>query len=203
MPITPCASDCGVTIPAALVEPCKLRARQGGIKRLVYFSCDLDFAAIATEEFWSDNVSLCKIRISPELSAEMPKATANKKRTASCRPEQIISKTFTLNFMDSSDQRDLAGLYQDYPFYNSISENQSNLVFGFFDCNGMFFGPFINAVYDISSVIENSNDGDQHWDGSITWTAQEIEQPIDLSAVNPVPGENVYNYLVNNITFTC
>lgn len=178
-----CSSNCAVVVPTAPSQGCKITTRKGGIKRLIYASCDITFADLTDLNEWQEFIDYDKIHASGEILGSKPKGTFEKKKVASCRAEQIVGGTKVINFSDYNAD-DTAFL--DYGFYNSIMTNHGNMVVGYVDCNDNFYGWIENFSAEIDDEREEDVKGNTFFAGSLTYEAIEMIVPVNIPGLNAI-----------------
>lgn len=158
-------------------EGCGLKTRSGGISRLVFAACNLEFNDINDTAEWCQYVAEGRIVMSSPVVGQKPKGTATKKRLSSCQSESVIGFERTVTFIDNAADNDE---FRDFDFYNVLSENPSLYKFGFITCEGFFYGFVDDFTIEVDHVIEDNNLGNSFWDGIISWTGFKMLKPINI-----------------------
>jgi hypothetical protein len=127
-----------------------------------------------------------------EVLGQKPKANATRKKTSSCRGEQVIGFDYSVTFQDYN--ADNIG-FSDYDFWNTIQSEYQRFQVGFLTCDGYLHGfePFTpngergtlitNFTIEISNVIEDDYNGSSFWDGTIEWKAKVEHKPIIVPGI--------------------
>ncbi|MGL5131052.1 MAG: hypothetical protein ACRC78_00920, partial [Planktothrix sp.] len=181
-------NGCGGSLPKPIVGRCDTKRRTGGISRLVFAPCWLNFKNINDPAEWCDFVSRGIIVASGELVGSKPKSSPVKKKISACRSETTIGEDFTLNFTDhTADNID----FSDFDFWNTIKQQTESLIFGFVTCEGLFYG-FTKFGIEVDQVIEDSNNGTSFWEGIMAWQGNQTIEPITVP--------NLENILIGDCT---
>ncbi len=114
--------------------------KRGGIKYFVAMTCDQSFTDITDQLEWDAMITAKKIRLSPELEAELAAATHTTDVINTCvQTMAYLGSEIPLNF-SSGDYSTDGAEYTAAEFWDYLLKNYQNLRFGFFDCDGQFYG---------------------------------------------------------------
>lgn len=174
-----CSTPCQVK-PPAWASTCKNGARLGGIPYLVFFACDIyqTIANFAADDFsiiadWCTGIEAGDIQISPPLVASKPVASFTKKRTISCAPERPVGAARTISFTSAQVDNTAIGArnvqYTDIDFWNTVLEDQAELLAGYIDCEGRFWGVTNEFSLEVSFMHEDNSQGNAQWEGVFGW----------------------------------
>jgi hypothetical protein len=167
-----CVTECAPDLPVSYTGGCGVTLRNGGISKLAFIKCDYEFTDIASRTEWEAAIASKNVVLTGLLVGQKPKGSFTKKRITSCGPEAIVGGEKTITFQDfNSDAADCA----DVDFWNAIQLNATNYRFGYYTCDGYFYGPIDNFQVEVDQVIEDNNTGSIFWDGTITWNATQVE----------------------------
>lgn len=173
-----CVETCAPDLPESYAGGCGVTLRNGGISKLVFIKCDYEFDTITDRTEWIAAIAAGNVVLSGLLVGQKPKGSFTKKRITSCGPEAIVGGEKTVTFQDyNSDIEDCA----DVAFWNQIQSNATNYRFGYYTCDGFFYGPIDNFQVEIDQVIEDNNTGSIFWDGTITWNATTVECGVAIN----------------------
>jgi len=184
-----CTPECEIKPPKGNSGACVKQPRQGGISRLVIATCLVGDLSTMTSEEICTLITLGKLTVSPELIAQRPAASTTGKKFSSAKPEQITNYENSITFQSYLLDED----YSDYDFWNDLKINANSYQFGWLDTNGLFYGWIPNAVFQVMPVSEDSNQGNQYWEGSIKWNASSTTPEI-----KPISIQNFLNDLLTN-----
>jgi hypothetical protein len=62
-----------------------------------------------------------------------------------------------------------ADQFSDIDFWNTILENQGELLGGYLDCEGRFWGVANDFSLEVSFMHEDSSQGNSQWEGVFGW----------------------------------
>ena len=162
-----CIPECEIKPPKKIGGSCVKQPRQGGISRLVIASCLVGDLSTMTSEQICTLITLGKIIVSPELIGQRPAASTSGKKFSSKKPEQITNYENSITFQNYLLEDD----YYDYDFWSDLKANANSYQFGWLDTNDLFYGWIPDAVFQVMPVSEDSNQGNQYWEGSIKWNS--------------------------------
>lgn len=171
-----CAPACAVK-PPKIPKDCGVNIRPGGIRHIVFAPCSLRFKNIYNLNEWAEYVLKGDIVISSPLVGQKAKGSFTKKRVNSCQPEVVIGIERSITFMDHN--ADLLE-YSDFNFYNQIQANPNLYQFGFITCNNEFYGFIDTFSIEVDLVIEDNNNGNSFWDGTISWQGFDMPTPLNI-----------------------
>lgn len=191
-----CSTLCGTTLPP-YPSGCTPRLATGGIERLVFLACDVDFtsAAVTEESFWDDLITSCKIRISPPILGSKARGSFTKARPSSCLPEVPIYGTKTVNFSAKDYPTDLSN----FTFWNEVDVNQQLYKVGWFMCNGELYG-FYPYASEVDEEFGDNKTTERMITGVITIESREMLVPTDV--LNGLSFD-LRKKLVDHITYDC
>lgn len=144
-----CNPDCLVEVPKLNVfNGCNINTRKGGIARLAFLKCvpNLVFPfapADGSTNGWSNlnNVkwAICNdlLFISGKILGQKPKGSVNKKRLASCEPEETVSGTKTITGADYNAASDNSLI--EYDFWDSIFTNRKFMYVSWITCSDLWY----------------------------------------------------------------
>lgn len=184
-----CSVNCSILPPRPIKEGCGLTVRSGGISRLVFASCNIQFIDVTDLSEWCTLVNEGKIIVTSPIIGQKPKGSSTKKRLSSCQSESVIGFERTITFQDYNSDN----LYADFDFYNDILENSALYKFGWITCDGLFFGLIDEFTIEVDQIIEDTNLGSTYWDGIISWTGFNMSSPIKLNGLISVLQGNCNN----------
>jgi hypothetical protein len=182
-----CPSACAPSLPTNYSGGCGIVTRPGGIKKFVMIKCDYEFTDITDLEEWAAAVTSGDVVASGLVLAQKPKGSFTKKRITSCEPEAVVGGEKTITFQDYNTDTVTeggAGILH-YDFWNTIISQTQNYRFGFITCDGYFYGPIDNLQIEIDEVIEDNDNGNTFFDGTISWNSVVMNAPVkvDLNGV--------------------
>lgn len=175
-----CASSCVVTVPTRPTG-CGVTTRQGGIKALAFIVCDYTFTDIEDAAEWATAITAGNVVLTKELMGELPRASPNKKRVSSCSAERTIGYTRTVAFVDYNTDPNWNGATPtvlDTTFWNTLLANPNKYKFGYYTCDGTFYGPVNDFTIDVSNVIPPDNTDVQRWEGTIEFNSLTNLAPV-------------------------
>jgi len=161
-----CSSTCAPSLPTSPSAGCGVQTRNGGISRFAFVKCDYEFSEINNRQEWIDAIDNGDVVLTGLILGQKPKGSFTKKRISSCSPEAIVGKENQVTFNDFNS--DAEGC-TDTDFWNAIVLNASNYQFGYYTCDGYFYGLVSEFQIEVDQVIEDSNVGSIFFDGTITW----------------------------------
>lgn len=156
-----CSSSCFSQINQYILN-CNKSVKPGGISHFVFKLCTVAIPDYCDPNNWITNIDAKRIVVSGPVMAGKPAASNSKRQIYRCRPEQIISSTKTIDFMDYNNTCN-----GNYDFWNDISMYPTKYQVGWFHCDGSFYG-FYNFTLEIDEVIEDTNKGSTYKVGKIT-----------------------------------
>ena len=168
-----CPSSCAPALPPSITGGCGITTRTGGISKLVFVKCDYVFEDISDRTEWEAAVNHTTggepdpiVVFSGLLLAQKPKGTFTKKRISSCAPEQLVGKENQITFQDfNSDTLDC----KDIEFWNTLVTASSSYQFGYYTCDGYFYGLVPEFSLEVDQVIEDNSTGNIFFDGTVSW----------------------------------
>lgn len=182
-----CSTNCVVDLPRPLVNQCRPQSRNGGISHIIFMACNATISDVMDCQVWADLATNGQVVSTLEVLGQKPKANATRKRTSSCRSEQVIGFDYSVTFQDyNADNTD----FTDYDFWNTIQQEYTQFQVGFITCDGYLHGfePFTpggnagtlitNFTIEVSNVIEDDYNGSSYWDGSIEWKSKAEHKPV-------------------------
>lgn len=172
-----CAASCTQLPPRPIGEGCGVTTRPGGISRLVFAACSVQFTDINDRAEWCRYVSEGKIVVSPPGVGKKDKGSATKKRISSCGSEQVIGYERTIAFVDNGGDN---VNFTDYTFWSRILENPSLFQFGWLTCDGLFTGFITDFAIEVDNVIEETNLGNSFWDAMIMFQGFLPPRPYNI-----------------------
>ncbi len=161
-----CPSTCAPPLPESITGGCGITPRSGGISKFAFVKCDYQFTDISNRTEWIDAVADENVVFTGLLLAQKPKGSFTKKRISSCAPEQLVGKENQITFQDFNS--DLADC-KDITFWNTIVQNSSSYQFGYYTCDGYFYGLVDEFSLEVDQVIEDNSTGNIFFDGTISW----------------------------------
>lgn len=171
-------------IPPRLTAKCATANESGGISRIIFAACDVNFNDINNVAEWCYLVKQGKIIVTNEILGKKDKANYTTKMVSSCRPEVVTGKTNTVTYtdylLDNQEHRDVK-------FYNTIQKNARHYKLGFIKCDGKFYGLIDKFSVKIDKVIEDTVNDCTYWDIELTWNG--------LESLNPIYIPNLLEYL--------
>lgn len=178
-----CGSNCGITLPTFAGGGCNITPRKGGIKRLVFASCDVEFDDITDLQEWQDFIDYDKIHATGEILGDIPEASFEEKKLSSCKPAQPTGASNTINFEDYN--ADLEGA-SEIDAYNDAIENQGNMIVGYTDCDDNFYGFIGNFSLKASAVRDQDVKGNTYVKGTITYDSLTMIAPVSIPGLNAI-----------------
>jgi hypothetical protein len=166
-----CNSTCAPNLPESYSGGCGIVTRPGGIQKLVFIKCDYTFTAITNVTEWEAAVTSGDVVFSGLILGQKPKGSFTKKQ---------------LTFQDyNTDTITPGGGCLAYDFWNTILSEPSSYKFGYYTCDGYFYGVINDFQIEIDEVIEDNNTGSTYFDGTILWNSIEMLCPVkvDLSGL--------------------
>lgn len=161
-----CPSTCAPALPASIAQGCGITARNGGISKFAFVKCDYTFEDYASRTEWEAAIASGDVVLTGLLLAQKPKGSFTKKRISSCAPEQLVGKENQVTFQDyNSDPEDCL----DITFWNTIVNASSSYQFGYYTCDGYFYGLVEEFSIEVDQVIEDNSTGNIFFDGTISW----------------------------------
>lgn len=188
-----CISDCSAATPLSF-DDCNVQTREGGIPRLLFFSCDWQFngtvdidgtptaiGPITDIEAWQIGVANRKISRSPIGYGEKPESSFTTERLAACLPEGIATETHALNFISKAFDNDNN---LDCAYWQTIRDAYLQYKIAYQDCTGRVYVKstsipgfdFIPVAW--SHVIPNNNDELQFFQANVEFKYQGVICPI-------------------------
>jgi len=150
-----CQTACHADVPC-WSGGCVPNPREGGISNLIFFSCDWQFSgnvtidsvvtpigAITDVANWVIGYTAGFISLSPIGLGSKPAPSPTVQGLTACNPPTVIAETHQVIFK-SHDFDDT--LFTDRTFWNDISLNYQSYRFGWYGCDGFFYGQ--NATTD-------------------------------------------------------
>jgi hypothetical protein len=182
-----CNSVCAPALPLSYAAGCGIVSRAGGIKFLVFIKCDYEFTDIGSRVEWEAAVASNDVVISGLVLGQKPKGSFTKKRVASCQPEAVVGAEKTLTFQDYNTDTVTVGEggCLAYSFWNTILQEPSSYKFGYYSCDGRFYGVINDFQIEVDEVIEDNNTGSIYFDGTISWNQVQMLCPevVDLNGL--------------------
>lgn len=161
-----CPSICAPALPTSITGGCGITPRSGGISKFAFIKCDYQFTDLSSRAEWEAAVASGDVVFSGLLLAQKPKGSFTKKRISSCSPEQLVGKENQVTFQDyNSDPEDC----KDVDFWNTIVQNSSSYQWGYYTCDGYFYGVVDEFSIEVDHVIEDNSTGNIFFDGTISW----------------------------------
>lgn len=176
-----CNSNCAVTVPTAVGSGCAPTTRKGGIKKLVFASCDVEFSDVTDLAEWADFIAHDKIHATGDILGNIPEASFEEKKIASCLPQYVTGGTNTIDFSDYNADLTDAG---EVTFYNTIMTNQRNMIVGYTDCDDNFYGFIGSFTMKASAVREEDVKGNTFIKGTITYESLTMIVPVNIPGLN-------------------
>lgn len=165
-----CNSTCAPDLPVNYTGGCGIVTRPGGIKRFFFAKCDYTFQDITDVAEWQSAIADGKVVQSGLILGQKPKGSFTKKRIASCQPEGIVGAEKQITFQDyNTDTVTPGGGCLAYDFWNTILLQPSSYQFGYYTCDGYFYGFVTDFQIEIDEVIEDNNTGAIYYDGTLLW----------------------------------
>lgn len=163
-----CPSTCAPALPISYSGGCGVTLRNGGISKLAFVKCDYEFTDIENRTEWIQAIADDNVVLTGLIVGQKPKGTFTKKRISSCGTEAVVGGEKTVTFQDYNS--DAAGC-ADVTFWNTIQLNATNYQFGYYTCDGYFYGLIPSFQIEVDQVIEDNNTGSIYFDGTISWSA--------------------------------
>lgn len=161
-----CPSICAPALPASISQGCGITARNGGISKFAFVKCDYTFTDLSNRTEWETAIAAGDVVLTGLLLAQKPKGSFTKKRVSSCAPEQLVGKENQVTFQDyNSDPEECL----DVEFWNTIVNASSSYQFGYYTCDGYFYGLVTEFSIEVDQVIEDNSTGNIFFDGTISW----------------------------------
>lgn len=165
-----CNSNCAPDLPAAYSGGCGIVTRPGGIKKLIFIKCDAPSWDYDDPTAWTTAVNAGNVVASGLILGQKPKGSFTKKRIASCQPEGVVGAEKSITFQDYNTDTIVGSTgCLAYDFWNTILSEPSSYRFGYYTCDGYFYGPINDFQIEIDEVIEDNNTGSIYFDGTILW----------------------------------
>lgn len=177
-----CPSACAPALPDSPSGGCGVSIRQGGISRLAFIKCDYEFLDITDVSEWSTAITNGNVVLTGLILGNKPKGTFTKKRLSSCAPEAVIGGEKTVAFQDYNNDPLSC---KDITFWNTIQSNATKYQFGYYTCDGFFYGVIDSFQIEVDQVIEDNNTGAIYYDGTVTWNATQMPcgYQVDLNGL--------------------
>lgn len=186
-----CNPDCLTPmVKLDVFNGCNITTRKGGIARLTFLKCIpnlvFPFAGEITDGVeanpWTnlDNVkwAICNdlLFVSGKILGQKPKGSTNKKRLASCEPEETVSGTKTITFSDYNAASDNSLI--EYDFWDGVFMNRKFMYLGWITCSDLWYQ--YTGAWDIENddVIEQTSDDNTFFDGTITMNTIQLIKPL-------------------------
>jgi hypothetical protein len=161
-----CPSSCAPALPASISQGCGITTRNGGISKFAFVKCDYTFTDYESRSEWEAAIASGDVVLTGLLLAQKPKGSFTKKRISSCAPEQLVGKENQVTFQDyNSDPESCL----DITFWNTIVNASSSYQFGYYTCDGYFYGLVEEFSIEVDQVIEDNSTGNIFFDGTISW----------------------------------
>lgn len=180
-------------------EKCATANESGGISRIVFAACDVNFNDIKNVAEWCYLVKQGKIIVTNEILGKKDKANYTTKMVSSCRPEVVTGKTNTITYTDYLlDNQE----YKDVKFYNTIQKNARHYKLGFIKCDGKFYGLIDKFSVKIDKVIEDTVNACTYWDIELSWNGVKSLEPINIpNFLSYLEGNcrNISNFEISDI----
>lgn len=161
-----CPSTCAPALPESITGGCGITTRSGGISKFVFVKCDYVFEDYTSRTEWEAAVESGDVVFSGLLLAQKPKGTFTKKRISSCAPEQLVGKENQVTFQDYNSD---PAACKDITFWNTIVNASSSYQWGYYTCDGYFYGLVDEFSIEVDQVIEDNSTGNIFFDGTISW----------------------------------
>lgn len=166
-----CPSSCAPALPESYSGGCGVTTRNGGISKLAFIKCDYTFTDVKDRTEWIAAIAAGSVVLTGLILGQKPKGSFTKKRISSCGPEAIVGGEKSITFQDyNADPEDCV----DIDFWNMIQANATSYQFGYYTCDGYFYGPIESFQIEVDQVIEDNNTGSIFFDGTVTWNATQI-----------------------------
>lgn len=166
-----CTTSCAPALPAAPSAGCGVTTRNGGISKLAFIKCDYTFVDVSDRTEWIAAIAAGDVVLTGLLLGQKAKGSFTKKRVSSCSPESIVGGEKSVTFQDyNADPEDCS----DVTFYNTIQLNAPLYQFGYYTCDGYFYGPIESFTMEVDQVIEDNNTGSIYFDGTVSWNSTTI-----------------------------
>ena len=175
-----CDSGCVVALPYPYSNACGVITKPGGINRIGFIQCDVDFDFTDQTE-WDGAIAAGEAVMSGLLLGSKPKGTFTKKRVNSCSPERVVGGEKTITFQDYND-----GTVHDaddcaeYDFWNTILANPAAFRAVFVTCDGYMYGPIDDFTLEVDEIIDDTNTGNRYFDGMILWNDIDMLCPVEV-----------------------
>lgn len=175
-----CNTSCAPDLPVAYAGGCGIVSRPGGIKKLIFIKCDAQAWDYDDRAAWETRITAGDVVMSGLILGQKPKGSFTKKRIASCQPEGVVGAEKTLTFQDYNTDTVTAGGNGclAYEFWNTILSEPSSYKFGYYSCDGKFYGVINDFQIEIDEVVEDNNTGSIYFDGTILWNSIEMICPV-------------------------
>jgi hypothetical protein len=180
-----CNSECVSTIPCLAGAGCQIVTRPAGIKRVIFYQCDLEFEDITDLEEWAGYIAEGRIGFSGEILGQKPKGTFTTKKLASCLPEQITGAEYQISWIDANSDNDD---FSDYDFYKYLQANANNLIAAYLTCDDLLYSGLTNLSLEIDDVRVESSDEEMNFDVVLRYKTPDntMVKPIKLPGLNAV-----------------
>jgi hypothetical protein len=163
-----CTSACAPALPPAPSLGCGVATRNGGLSKLAFIKCDYTFDDVGDRDEWIAAIASGDVVLTGLILGQKAKGTFTKKRVSSCSPESIVGGEKSVTFQDYNGDPDDC---TDITFYNQIQLNAPLYQFGYYTCDGYFYGPITSFTMEVDQVIEDNNTGSIYFDGTVSWNA--------------------------------
>lgn len=181
-----CNSTCATDLLAHPAVECETDPREGGIDRLVFMTCDEEFADITDLAEWTTKIAANDVHMSPPIMGSKPKGSFTKKKLRSCGIERVIAGAKQIDFKDYSvDDTN----FDEFKFWNLIQNNSKNFQLAYVGCDGLFRGFITNFEIEVDDEIEeDAETGNTFISGSVFWNQKDMIVPVKIVGFDTIVG---------------
>lgn len=147
--------------------------------------CDEDFVDITDTGEWTTKITADEVHASGRLLGSKPRGSYERKKVASCIPEQVVGGTKQIDFQDYNADDAAFG---EYTFWNSILTNQALFRMGFLTCAELFYGWVDDFTVEVDDEIEEDVKGNTFISGSIYYEQIAMVTPTKITGLQSVLG---------------
>ncbi len=180
-----CNSACVTPIPCVGGAGCEIITRPAGIKRVIFYQCDVEFTDITSLEEWASLIAAERVGFTGEILGQKPKATYTTKKLGSCLPEQVTGAEYQISWTDANSDNEG---FSDYDFYRYLQENANNLIAAYITCDDLLYYGLTNLALEIDDVRVEDADEEMNFDVVLRYKTPDrlMIKPIKLPGLNAV-----------------
>ena len=161
-----CRNTCTQPLPRQRLNECDSDIRKGGIERLIFIHCSVEFNDVTDINEWCFYAKRGLIVITNPLRASKETVERESLKVSSCSEPIIWTKKQEIRFqMYEIDDE----YFTDYTFFRELQQHYKQYRFGWLTCENLLFAWIKNYTLDVTDIYPDDYAMPMYWLGTLSW----------------------------------